>query len=98
METISALGILCLVAVAGLGAFIWTVIARSRERKNAAEIVALEVAVCIQKTNGDILIRQRRGKSMIGLLLGLSLILGSLALTIGQLLDPEAFWMDNKIR
>ena len=71
--------VLCLIILIGAGAIAWAMLLHLRDRRDAREVVPLEAAVCILKENGDIIIRQQRGKSALGLMIGLLLVLGSLA-------------------
>jgi hypothetical protein len=69
-------------------------VTRSRDQRNAREVIPLEAAVCIQKENGDIIIRQRRGKSILGLVLSLIIGLSGLAFLIIQLSPSTQFRLD----
>jgi len=61
---------------------VWMTKTRRRDRHDAREVVELEVAVCIRKENGDVIIRQRRGKSLLGLTLGILILLGGGAMIV----------------
>ncbi|MGD8456132.1 MAG: hypothetical protein PVF83_07090 [Anaerolineales bacterium] len=85
---------LCLIVVIGLAFLIWLMVTHARDRKDAREVVEMEVTACILKTDGDLLIRQRRFRSLIGLVVGVSLVLGSLLIMVNELTDPAAYWME----
>ena len=85
MTVFWGVSILCLTTLTGIGVIVWMTVTRSRDRRNAREVIPLEAAVCILKENGDIIIRQRRGKSILGLVLGLIIGLGGLAFFVVQL-------------
>jgi hypothetical protein len=84
MELLLGLGAICLTLLLGMTAIIRMTDIRQRDRRDASEVVPLEVAVCIQKNNGDVVIRQQRGKSVLGLVLGLLLVVGGLGLAVAQ--------------
>ena len=84
MTLVWGITILCLTVLLAVGAIAWMTISRLRDQRNASEIVPLEVAVCIQKENGDVIIRQRREKSVLGLVLGILIMLGGLAMLVAQ--------------
>lgn len=85
---------LCLIVVLGLAFFIWLLVTNTRDRRGAREVVEMEVAACILKENGDLLIRQRRFRSLAGLVVGLSLVVGSLLIVVDQFLNSEVLWLD----
>ncbi len=82
MTLSSGCTILCLLIFIGVLAIIWMARTRRRDRRDASEVLELEVAVCILKENGDVIIRQRRGKSVLGLVLGILILLGGIAMIV----------------
>jgi hypothetical protein len=82
MPTLLIAAALCMVVSLLVAIMVWMTVVRLRDRRDASEVVPLEVAVCIRKNNGDIVIRQRRGISILGLVLGLLMALGGLAFPV----------------
>jgi hypothetical protein len=90
MTLLLGLAAICMTVLVGMTAIIWMTAVRLRDRRDASEVVPLEVAVCIRKENGDVIIRQQRGKSILGLALGLLMVLGSLAMLAAQVSNPAS--------
>jgi hypothetical protein len=84
---ILVLTILCVAMLLLITMVVWMTVVHLRVHRDAAEVVPLEVAVCIRKNNGDIVIRQRRGKGVLGLAVGLFMVIGGLAMPVIQVLN-----------
>ena len=85
---------LCLTVSIGIGAIVWMTVLRLCDQRDASEVIPLEVAVCIRRENGDIIIRQRRGKSVLGLVIGFLLVLGGLAALVALVSDTAELGLE----
>jgi hypothetical protein len=85
---------LCLTISIGIGAIVWMTVVRLRDQHDASEVIPLEVAVCIRRENGDVIIRQRRGKGVLGLLIGFLLLLGGLAVLVAQVSNTTGLGLE----
>ena len=94
MGLTSGLAALCMALLGGLVVMVWMTYSHLRDRHDASIVVPLEVAVCIQKENGDVFIRQRRGKGVLGLVLGLMMVMGGLAMPVTQLLNSASLELE----
>ncbi len=95
MGTLPIAALLCLLLVAMALAMVWMTVISMRDRKDSAEVIPLEVAVCIHKNNGDLIIRQRRGKGIIGLVLGLLLTIGGPFMLVASLVQGLKMDLDE---
>ena len=73
---------LCLLLVGAVLLMVSMTVIRLRDRKDASEVIPLEVAVCIQKNNGDLIIRQQRWKGALGLAVGLLMVASGAAMPV----------------
>lgn len=53
MPTLLIAAALCMVVSLLVATMAWMTVIRLRDRRDASEVVPLEVAVCIRKNNGD---------------------------------------------
>lgn len=95
VDPLLALAALCMILLLLIMAAVWVTVVRIRERRDASEVVPLEVAVCIRKNSGDIIIRQQRGKSVLGVAVGLFMIIGGLAIPIFQVVNAAGIGLPS---